>query len=71
MRHFLRTAGVRCVILACALGLLLQPPCAAQERNPQLVMETSLGKVRLELFAGTRFHRNGGSTLLIVDKGIL
>src|SRR6202043_3989910 len=39
-----------CAFLA-GLGLLLQPPCAAQERNPQLIMETSLGKVRLELFA--------------------
>ncbi len=40
-----------CALLAGVLGLLLQSPCAAQERNPQLVMETSLGKVRLELFA--------------------
>jgi peptidyl-prolyl cis-trans isomerase B (cyclophilin B) len=38
-------------VFAWVLGLLLQSPCAAQERNPQLVMETSLGKVRLELFA--------------------
>jgi cyclophilin family peptidyl-prolyl cis-trans isomerase len=36
---------------ATSLALLLQSPCAAQERNPQLVLETSLGKVRLELFA--------------------
>jgi cyclophilin family peptidyl-prolyl cis-trans isomerase len=40
-----------CALLAGILALLLQSPCAAQERNPQLVMETSLGKVRLELFA--------------------
>jgi len=40
-----------CAFFASAVGLLLQSPCAAQERNPQLVMETSLGKVRLELFA--------------------
>jgi cyclophilin family peptidyl-prolyl cis-trans isomerase len=40
-----------CALLTCALRLLVQSPCAAQERNPQLVMETSLGKVRLELFA--------------------
>jgi cyclophilin family peptidyl-prolyl cis-trans isomerase len=38
-------------ILAGVFGLLWQLPCAAQEPNPQLVMETSLGKVRLELFA--------------------
>lgn len=37
--------------LAVVLGLLLQLPCAVQELNPQLVMETSLGSVRLELFA--------------------
>jgi peptidyl-prolyl cis-trans isomerase B (cyclophilin B) len=38
-------------LLAGFLGLLLQSPCAAQERHPQVVMETSLGKIRLELFA--------------------
>jgi cyclophilin family peptidyl-prolyl cis-trans isomerase len=37
--------------LAGVLGLLLQLPCPAQERNPQVVVETSLGKIRLELFA--------------------
>jgi peptidyl-prolyl cis-trans isomerase A (cyclophilin A) len=39
-------------LLASVLGLLWQLPCAAQEPNPQLVMETSLGRVRLELFVG-------------------
>src|SRR6516164_4386307 len=38
-------------LASASLMLLLQAPCTAQERNPQLVMETSLGKVRLELFA--------------------
>jgi cyclophilin family peptidyl-prolyl cis-trans isomerase len=37
--------------LASVLALLLQMPGAAQESNPQLVMETSHGTVRLELFA--------------------
>jgi peptidyl-prolyl cis-trans isomerase B (cyclophilin B) len=39
------------VILICVFGLLWQSPAAAQDRNPQVIMETSLGKVRLELFA--------------------
>jgi cyclophilin family peptidyl-prolyl cis-trans isomerase len=47
-----RIAGMKgCACLAGILGLLVQAPCAAQERNPQVVVETSLGKVRLELFA--------------------
>jgi cyclophilin family peptidyl-prolyl cis-trans isomerase len=37
--------------LAGVLALLLQLPCAAQGPNPQLIMDTSLGKVRIELFA--------------------
>jgi cyclophilin family peptidyl-prolyl cis-trans isomerase len=37
--------------LVIVLGLLLPLPVAAQGSNPQLVMETSLGNVRLELFA--------------------
>jgi cyclophilin family peptidyl-prolyl cis-trans isomerase len=31
--------------------LLLAAPCQAQVRNPEVIMETSLGTVRLELFA--------------------
>jgi peptidyl-prolyl cis-trans isomerase A (cyclophilin A) len=40
-----------CTILAAVLMLLAPLPCAAQSRNPQVVMDTSLGTVRLELFA--------------------
>jgi hypothetical protein len=46
-------AGVRTSILAALSALVLALPCLAQERNPQVVMATSLGKVRLELFADT------------------
>jgi peptidyl-prolyl cis-trans isomerase B (cyclophilin B) len=45
-----RTSTTR-TILACTLGLLCQLPAAAQERNPQVIMDTSLGQIRLELFA--------------------
>ena len=38
-------------ILAALLMLLAPLPCAAQSRNPQVVMDTSLGAIRLELFA--------------------
>jgi cyclophilin family peptidyl-prolyl cis-trans isomerase len=37
--------------LVCVFGLLWQVPGTAQDRHPQVIMETSLGKVRLELFA--------------------
>ena len=36
---------------ALLLGPLLPLPCTAQQPNPQVIMETSLGRVRLELFA--------------------
>jgi cyclophilin family peptidyl-prolyl cis-trans isomerase len=39
------------LILAAVLWLAWPLPGAAQERQPQVVLETSLGKVRLELFA--------------------
>jgi len=38
-------------LAALLLGLLLPLPCTAQQTNPQVIMETSLGRVRLELFA--------------------
>jgi cyclophilin family peptidyl-prolyl cis-trans isomerase len=38
-------------LLAGVFGLLWQLPCAAQGPNPQVVVETSLGQVRVELFA--------------------
>jgi cyclophilin family peptidyl-prolyl cis-trans isomerase len=40
-----------CVFLGAVLGLLLQSPATAQEPNPHVVMETSLGNVRVELSA--------------------
>jgi cyclophilin family peptidyl-prolyl cis-trans isomerase len=42
---------IRRVLLAGLLGLLWHNTCAAQERNPQVVMVTSLGTIRMELFA--------------------
>ena len=39
------------VIVATVLSLLVPVSAWAQERNPQVVMDTSLGSIRLELFA--------------------
>jgi cyclophilin family peptidyl-prolyl cis-trans isomerase len=46
-----RCALGRCGLLGLAVGLVVPAPCAAGEGNPVVVMDTSLGKIRLELFA--------------------
>jgi peptidyl-prolyl cis-trans isomerase A (cyclophilin A) len=37
-------------LLAAALTLLAAAPCPAQQKNPVVVMETSMGTVKIELF---------------------
>jgi cyclophilin family peptidyl-prolyl cis-trans isomerase len=41
----------RCALLAAMAGLTLLAPSHGQEVNPQVILDTSLGRVRLELFA--------------------
>jgi cyclophilin family peptidyl-prolyl cis-trans isomerase len=41
---------MRYALLAAGLGLLAQAPASAQDKNPVVMMETSLGNIKIELF---------------------